>query len=236
MDQGRCAICKVSNKICRTPDGQSPKFCSTTMYPEALAKAAAEYEKPDIHEFARLAGVQEAEGYIDRAAQPHYRFPVKTRVQELIEFSRKMGYRKLGLAFCGGLHQEGAIFSRILEDHGFDVVSVVCKVGGVDKDVIGIKPTEKVKIGSFEPICNPIAQAEILNEAGTDFNILLGLCVGHDSLFIKYSKAMVSVLAVKDRVLGNNPLAAIYTYDSYYERFKQDRLKELTIKEDGEKE
>lgn len=79
-------------------------------------------------------------------------------------------------------------------------------------------------------MCNPIAQAKILNAAGTDFNILLGLCVGHDSLFIKYSQAMVTVFAVKDRVLGHNPLAAVYNYESYYERFQQDRLKELTVK------
>lgn len=235
MNQGKCAACKVPNKVCRAPGGQNPAFCSTVLYGEALAKAAAEYEKPDIHEFARQAAVQEGECYIDRAAQPHYMFPVKTRIQEIIEFSRKMGYRRLGLAFCGGLHQEAAIVSRILEEHGLEVVSVVCKVGGVNKGTIGVKPSEQVRIGEYESMCNPIAQAEVLNAAGTDFNILLGLCVGHDSLFIRYSKAMVSVLAVKDRVLGHNPLAAIYTHDSYYQRFKQDRLKELTIA-DGKKD
>jgi uncharacterized metal-binding protein len=234
MNQGKCAACKVAKKVCRVPDGQGPAFCSTKLYADALAKAAAEYEKPEIHGFARQASVQEAECYIDRTAQPPYRFPVKPRIQELIEFSRKMGYRKLGLAFCGGLHHEADIASRILEDHGFEVVSVVCKVGGVDKGAIGVGPAERVRIGAFEPMCNPIAQAEILNAAGTDFNILLGLCVGHDSLFIKYSKPMVTVFAVKDRVLGHNPLAAIYTYDSYYERFKQDRLKDLTVKGQGE--
>ncbi len=231
MDQGKCALCKVADKVCRAPGGKGPAFCSTLLYGEALAKAAAEYEKPDIHEFARQASIQEAECYIDRTAQPPYRYPVKPRVQEMIEFARKMGYRKLGLAFCGGLHQEAAVFSKILEDHGFEVVSVVCKVGGVAKETIGLKETEKVRIGDYESMCNPIAQAEVLNAAGTDFNILLGLCVGHDSLFIKYSRAMVSVFAVKDRVTGHNPLAAVYTYDSYCERFKQDRLKELIVKD-----
>lgn len=233
MEQGKCAACKMPQKICRGPGGQGPAFCSTLLYEEALAKAAAEYDKPAIHEFARQASIQEAECYIDREAQPPYRYPVKPRVQELIEFARRMGYRKLGLAFCGGLHQEAAIFARILEDHGFEVVSVVCKVGGVDKEAIGVGPAERVRVGAFEAMCNPIAQAEVLNAAGTDFNILLGLCVGHDSLFIKYSQAMVSVFAVKDRVLGHNPLAAIYTYDSYCERFKQDRLKEVAVREPG---
>jgi len=229
---GKCAQCKVSAKICRGPGGQHPAFCSTMLYTASLDKAAEEYAKPDIKEFACQASVQEAECYIDREAEPHYRYPVKTRIQEIIEFSRKMGYRKLGMAFCGGLHQEAAIVGRILEDHGFEVVSVMCKVGGVDKESIGVKPHEKVKIGKPETMCNPIAQAEVLNSAETDFNILMGLCVGHDSLFMKYSKPMTTVFAVKDRVLGHNPMAAIYNYGSYYERFQQDRLKNIAVKED----
>ncbi len=235
MSKGKCAACKVPNKVCRKIGGHSPVFCSTVLYGEAIAKAAAEYDKPDIREFARQASVQEAECYIDRDANPPYLYPVKPRIQELIEFSHKMGYKRLGLAFCAGLQQEAAVVSKIFETHGLEVVSVICKVGGVNKEKIDIKPSEQVMIGEYETMCNPIAQAEVLNAAGTDFNILLGLCVGHDSLFIKYSKAMVSVLAVKDRVLGHNPLAAIYTHDSYYQRFKAYRLKKLTIA-DGKKE
>jgi uncharacterized metal-binding protein len=228
--QGQCAQCLVKNRICRDKDGVGPAFCSTVLYPEAIAKAAAEYDKDGIRNFAYNASLQEAECYIDREADPAYRYPVKPRLQEIIEFARKMGYVKLGVAFCGGLHREAAVFCRILEDHGFDVVSVMCKVGGVDKAALGLQEHEKVRIGAFEPMCNPISQAEVLNAANTDFNILLGLCVGHDSLFMKYSKALVTVFAVKDRVLGHNPLGAIYNYDSYYERFKKDRLKDITVK------
>jgi uncharacterized metal-binding protein len=64
-------------------------------------------------------------------------------------------------------------------------------------------------------MCNPIAQAEFLNGEETDFNIVLGLCVGHDTLFFKYSKAPVTVLAVKDRALAHNPLGALYLADGY---------------------
>lgn len=233
MEQyGKCAQCKLPDRICRGPGGHSPAFCSTTLYSDALDKAAEKYTKPDIREFARQASIQEAECYIDREAAPHYRYPVKTRIQEIIEFARKMGYKKLGMAFCGGLHPEAAIVGKILEDHGFEVVSVMCKVGGVDKECLGLEPHEKVKVGKPETMCNPIAQAEVLNDAETDFNILMGLCVGHDSLFIKYAKALTTVFAVKDRVLGHNPMAAIYNYNSYYERFQQDRLKEVTVKRD----
>jgi uncharacterized metal-binding protein len=70
-------------------------------------------------------------------------------------------------------------------------------------------------------MCNPISQAMLMNAAKTDFNILLGLCVGHDSLVLKYSEAFCTVLAAKDRVFGHNPLAAVYTLDSYYRYLKQ---------------
>jgi len=69
-------------------------------------------------------------------------------------------------------------------------------------------------------MCNPIFQARLLNRQKCHFNILLGLCVGHDSMFFKYAEAPTTVLAVKDRVTGHNPLAAIYTLDSYYRKIK----------------
>ena len=37
-------------------------------------------------------------------------------------------------------------------------------------------------------------------------------------IVIKYSEAPVTVFAVKDRVLGHNPIAAIYTANSYYNK------------------
>ena len=70
-------------------------------------------------------------------------------------------------------------------------------------------------------MCNPIFQAKVLNQQKVDFNILLGLCVGHDSIFFKYVEAPTTVLAVKDRVTGHNPLAAIYLSDFYYQKIKQ---------------
>jgi len=40
--------------------------------------------------------------------------------------------------------------------------------------------------------------------------VLLALCIGHDTLFLKYCNVSCTVLEVKDRVLGHNPLAALY--------------------------
>jgi uncharacterized metal-binding protein len=94
--------------------------------------------------------------------------------------------------------------------------SVICKNGSIPKEYLKIKDSEKVRPGTYEPMCNPIGQATLLNNAHTDLNIILGLCVGHDTLFIKYSKAPVTVFAVKDRVLAHNPIAALYLADGYY--------------------
>lgn len=65
-------------------------------------------------------------------------------------------------------------------------------------------------------MCNPILQAELLNEAESELNVVVGLCVGHDSLFIKYSQAPVTTLVTKDRATGHNPAAALYNMNSYF--------------------
>jgi uncharacterized metal-binding protein len=147
--------------------------------------------------------------------------PAKTRIVEICEFSGKMNFKKLGLAFCVGLAKEASIVADIFKSNGFDMVSVACKAGRTPKEHIGITDEDKIYRGSFEAMCNPVYQAEILNHEKTDFNVLLGLCVGHDSLFFKYAEAPVTVLAVKDRITGHNPLAAIYLSESYYRKIKK---------------
>ncbi len=119
-----------------------------------------------------------------------------------------------------GLREEAKVVEKFYSDMGFDVVSVVCKVGAVPKETIGISDNEKIAIGKFESMCNPVLQAMVLNSEGTDLDILLGLCVGHDTLFLKYAKSPCTVLAVKDRLLGHNPLAAVYNINSYYRYLK----------------
>jgi uncharacterized metal-binding protein len=91
----------------------------------------------------------------------------------------------------------------------------------VPKEEIGLSDDEKMFKGGHESMCNPIFQAMVANEKEVDFNVLLGLCVGHDSLFFKYAKAPSTVLAVKDRVTGHNPLAALYLSGSYYSWLKE---------------
>ncbi len=69
--------------------------------------------------------------------------------------------------------------------------------------------------------CNPVMQAEVLNREGTELNMMVGLCLGHDILFLRYSKAETTPLIVKDRALGHNPAAALYQNQNpfYKDRF-----------------
>ena len=67
-------------------------------------------------------------------------------------------------------------------------------------------------------MCNPVSQAELLNSAGCEFNVVLGLCVGHDSLFFQHSEGLATTLVAKDRVLAHNPVGALNLADSYYSK------------------
>lgn len=141
-----------------------------------------------------------------------------TRVQEIIVFAKKMGYKKVGVAFCMGLHEEAKTFVKILEYHGLEVVSIGCKNGGTLKRFLGIPQEEKEHYVKNDIMCNPIGQALYLNKQEVDLAILLGLCVGHDTLFLKYAEMPITIFAVKDRVLCHNPLGAIYQADAYYKK------------------
>jgi uncharacterized metal-binding protein len=193
---------------------EAPPFCPMKLHPEVIERAIGEYDKEDVRELARVGSLQEAECY---ELKPDGLRATKPRVEETMGFAEKMGYRKLGIAMCLGLQNEARIMSSILERRGFEVACVGCKLGAVPKERIGLKPEEKIMPAElYEPMCNPITQAEVLNAEGVDFVILMGMCVGHDTLFIKYCRAPMTVLSTKDRVTGHNPLAALYTSKSYY--------------------
>lgn len=215
-----CASCnvKIDKKSCYSNNGVGPKGCPTLMHDEVLTAANKEYEVAEILEFARQASIQEADCYANRHERPYVIQPSKTRIVEICEFAQKMKYKRLGLAFCMGLFKEATVVDTILKEHGFEVISILCKAGRTLKEEIGIRDEDKVRQGTDESMCNPIYQAKLLNHEKTEFNIVLGLCVGHDSLFFKYAEALTTVLAVKDRVTGHNPLAAIYMSDTYYRR------------------
>lgn len=139
-----------------------------------------------------------------------------TRVEELVEFAKRMDYKRLGIAFCIGLSREARILAEIL-GREFEVFSVCCKVCGIEKERFDL---EKIDESRKEAMCNPMGQALILNQEKTDLNIICGLCIGHDIIFTRHSQAPVTTLVVKDRVLAHNPVGALYS-DYYGKRLKR---------------
>lgn len=202
-----CAQCAI-HACSQVEPSQLPKNCpmrETSLMEEALTA----YSLEENHRFYVTASELEAIGY--------GQWP---RVKETIQLCLQMGYTKVGLAFCRGLRKEAQVMDSLLRRAGLEVVSVICKAGGIDKTTCGISDEQKVRPGQFEPMCNPIGQTMLLNQQHTQFNIALGLCVGHDSMFYKYSDALVTTLVAKDRVLAHNPAAALYCAEGYF----KDRL------------
>src|SRR5699024_10870344 len=198
-----CVDCAVTE--CERKTAKYPSFCMTSsLDEEVLKEAMACYEEPENKKADIAAAQVEYEGYLKR-----------TRVEEIVEFARKMKVKKIGIATCVGLIRESRTLAKILRSHGLEVIGVACKTGAVDKSRIGI-PEECQEIGCH--MCNPILQAKYLNKEKTDLNVVVGLCVGHDSLFYKHSDAPVTTAVTKDRVLGHNPVAALYTAESYYKK------------------
>lgn len=130
----------------------------------------------------------------------------ETRLGEVILLAKELKCKKVGLAFCIGLSEEAKIIDQILSEH-FEVVSVCCKACALKKDEFHL---EKIEGDADEIMCNPAGQADLLHRAGAELNVLCGLCVGHDAVFTQASKAPVTTLIAKDRVLGHNPVAAVY--------------------------
>jgi uncharacterized metal-binding protein len=208
-DDPGCAYCPPAVRACRAgeADARGPGFCPSKVNPPAIAAASAVYQDPETLRIAQASAEVEAEGYCRW-----------TRVEEICQFARKMGYRKIGIATCISFVDQARTLSGILESHGFEVASVACKNGGVDKQEIGLREDQKIRPGGHESMCNPISQAEVLNQAGCEFNVVLGLCVGHDSLFFRHAEGLSTVLVAKDRVLAHNPVGALNLADTYYSR------------------
>jgi len=205
-----CALCSV--RACSAVPGSKhpPKFCVMLDEPELLRQVEKEYlEHDELRNLAVASAQTEASGYMRR-----------TRIEDIMDFARRIGAQKIGIAHCEGLMNEAREAMEIFAANGFDVHTVCCKVGSIAKEKVGLADKDKVTPGNYEALCNPVAQAALLAKAGTQLNVVIGLCVGHDSLFFMHSKAPTTVLVAKDRVLGHNPVAALYTSSTYYRRLK----------------
>ena len=188
MAEVQCISCET--RACTDDIQRTPDFCPRRNAKESLEEAEKiRATDPEVRKIASVAKSVETEGY-----------RVWPRVRELVEFSRRLGLRKLGVAFCAGLREETTQLAKILESHEFELSTVACTVNGG---------------------CNPVGQALILNQQGTELNVIMGLCMGHDVLFSKFSEAPVTTLVVKDRAMCHNPVAPLvnrYWRDTFLKR------------------
>lgn len=115
-----------------------------------------------------------------------------TRIREVRELARRMGYRRIGLAHCRDMHREAALAARYLREHELEPV-----------------------LPPLATDCDPLGQAALFAEHDCDFNLIAGMCVGHDALFIRHSRAPVTSLVVRDLRLRHNPVGALYTRKGY---------------------
>lgn len=124
-----------------------------------------------------------------------------SRLEELIDFIKNMGYKTVGIAYCFGMEVEAAMLVSALRNiEGVKVSGVSCTAGAVAQD----EANDKSCIHKVS--CNPIAQATQLNVDGVEFVLTMGLCLGHDVLFNKYIEVDTSTFVVKDRVNNHNPI------------------------------
>ena len=209
MKRYACSNCRIIN--CKHQDKEYPKFCPTKeLTSDEIQEIEKLYNEDNNKEISRISAEIEEEFYCKY-----------TRVEEIIEFAKRLKMNKIGIVACVGLMEESRTFAKILEKHDFKVYSAACKVGAMKKtEITGLDEEKTVVTGNV--MCNPLLQAKILNKEKTALNVIIGVCVGHDSLFYKYSDALCTTLVTKDKVLAHNPVGALYQANTYYKKLMND--------------
>ena len=208
-----CARCKVQKCIFPNRKEPRPKFCPIVLHKEESEKAnKILFSEEAVGTEDYMLNIA-AEYVIHQAFDDDYG-PTLTWLEEIMEYARFMKWKKIGIGCCVALVEEARETDRILRENGFEVVSVMCMASGGKRHDMGFG--WQCKFVQALPFCNPVMQALVLNKNETDFNLQVGLCVGHDLLFRKYCKSPVIVWLIKDRVLANNPAAALYTANLFY--------------------
>ena len=133
-----CVDCGVMN--CSKRTGQYPEFCPTAaLTQEEIDEVTNIYLKSRINKKVAVAAAE-----IEGEFYGRY-----TRVEEIIEFAKRIGAKKIGIATCIGLLEESRVFAKILRLNGFEVYGVSCKSGSVNKTTVGVDP--KFIIGIVSP-------------------------------------------------------------------------------------
>jgi uncharacterized metal-binding protein len=164
----------VQCALCRIKECTSGKNCS-------VIKSGLEYIGDDLKSIQISAWLE----------SDHVK---RTKLEEIAIYAKRLGYKKIGIAFCIEYEREARLVYDILSRY-FEMFSVCCKVCSFEKASLGIKKSEGLE---FEAICNPIGQALLLNDDLTDLNIMLGLKTGYDILFVKHSDAPSITLPIEE--------------------------------------
>lgn len=188
-----CVDCTVT--ACRYGKANYPAFCPT--------KAMSSEEKCSVLPLYNNDVINSKYAFWSATVEGTY-YGEMSRVEETMEFARRVGAEKIGLAYCCELESEARIFAKILDINGFEIYMISCKAGDLDSgEVFDSEP-------NGHKLCNPVLQAQLLNRFEVDINILLGLCAGSDAIFVKHASAMTTIMINKDRLTGNNPVATLY--------------------------
>ncbi len=200
----QCVNCTILRCGSKDKNKKVPASCPTANYSDLIKGTMDKYKIPE-----NQAVIQGWRSLMSKVLDPEQGKAkwAWTRIDEVMEYAKIRGMKKLGIATCYSMLSESKALSIILEKNGFTVVSIACLCGEVN-------PQDMDMPGDI--FCNPIMQAEVLDKENTDLNIMVGLCVGHDILFLRHSKAETTPLIVRDRSTGHNPVAALYQSQGFY--------------------
>ena len=212
-----CAECGRA-ACCESPDTASyPRGCPSRE-PFETEVLGLYREGQDAH-LARNAALVEAGGYCRL-----------TRIEEIMDFARRCGYTRLGLAFCIGLQDEAAVAKRVLRGQRLLGRGSRLQDGSLPKEVLGLGDDDKVRPGSSRACATRSGRRGLWPRPAPSSTCCSACASATTASSSSTPWRPVTVLAAKDRVLGHNPLAAIYLADGYY----HDRLFPKAGKMDGD--
>lgn len=201
-----CIDCAINN--CEQRDAVHPAFCPGNSFDLANDRVLKQQiEEEQNRKIIEAAAYSAHVGHREKLSH----------LEETVVFAKRFGARKIGIAACVSLAAESRNTAKVLRAQGFEVVGAVCKAGCITFGELNVEPDER---GPEAVLCNPLYQAQLLNEAQTDLNVVIGLCTGHDALFLRYAQAPCTVLTAKDFKFDNCSIRALRPGDESgdYER------------------
>jgi uncharacterized metal-binding protein len=118
-----------------------------------------------------------------------------TRIREIAELAIRMEYATVALAHCPDMRREAELAARFLEARGLEIL---------------LPPPN--------PACDPQGMASDFTRRQADLLVVAGMCVGHEVILLRSSSIPATGLIARDHRLRHNPVAALYTSQSYYRK------------------